>query len=522
VNISPFQARFDPHSGRPVAWTGLHGSSVALALLNAARASNELVMVITRSSHQARLLERDLRLFNSDELPVLHFPDRETLPYDPFSAHPDIVSERLSALASLADLERGILVLPAATLMQKLAPREHVLGKCFDLDVGQQLDMGAFRTRLMQAGYAQSEQVYQAGQFAVRGSVIDLFPTGSVTPLRIDLFDEEIESIRPFDPDTQRSEGQLGYLKMFPAREYPCDAADFEKFRKAFRFRFAVDTRQVPLYQDLRQGAHPQGLEQYLPLFYEHTESLFDYLPSTPRLVLQEGVEPALSAFWDQVQDRWEQRRHDTERPVLDPGELFCSNTEALGFCMDLRQVRLASQAIRGADEVSFGTARAPDLHIHERGSEPARALIEFVSTFPGRLMFAADSAGRRELLADTLSAFGLRPERFSSWPEFHDSECRIGLAVLPLEDGFIADTELAILTESQLFGGRARPPAVQQASERDPEAIIRNLTDLDEGAPVVHEDHGIGRYQGLVALERGQALRSRIITATDQPLHRQ
>lgn len=480
----------------------MSGSSVALALLSAARETPELVVVVTRSSRQARILERDLSLFNDASLPVVHFPDRETLPYDPFSAHPDIVSERLSALATLASLKRGILVLPAATLMQRLAPRQHVLGNSFVLEVGQKLDLEAFRSRLSLAGFEVSEQVYQAGQFAVRGSVIDLFPPGAAQPLRLDLFDDDIDSIRPFDPETQRSQGEVRRIDMFPAREYPCDDAAFESFRKSFRYRFAVDTSRVLLYQDLRAGNHPQGLEQYLPLFFDATESLFDYLPQAPRLVLQAGVEDALAAHWQQIQDRWEQRRHDTERPVLDPRELFFSDAEALGFCLDLKQVRLTHEPIRGAEQLAFATEPAPDLHIHERGSQPAAALNAFTRDFTGRIMFAADTAGRREVLAETLSAFGIRPRRFDTWPEFDRSGAVTGLCVLPVEEGFVSGNQLAILTESQLFAGRARPRATAEARERDPEAIIRNLTDLETGAPVVHEDHGIGRYQGLQVLE--------------------
>jgi len=502
VKISPFKARFEHASDKPVAWFGLHGSSVALAILSAAKACEELVVVLTRSSHQARVLERDMGLFNDEVIPVLHFPDRETLPYDPFSAHPDIISERLAALASLAGLKRGVLIVPATSLMQRLAPRQHVLGNSFELAPGIKLDIGSFREHLTQAGYVSSEQVYQTGQYAVRGSVIDLFPTGSATPLRIDLFDDEIDSIRPFDPETQRSEGKIDRISMFPAREYPCDKPAFESFRKSFRFRFAVDTRNVTLYQDLRKGNHPQGLEQYLPLFFDETESLFDYLPIPPRLIVQDGVEQALSSFWEQIQERWEQRRHDNERPVLDPRELYYSHAQALGFCLDLKQVRLTDKAVKGALSVSFNVIPAPELPIHDRGSDPGKALLAFEQTFTGKVVFAADTPGRRELLAETLSAFDIKPDRFTRWQDFAASQSRLGLLVLPLEEGFIAGQELAILTESQLFGGRARPKAVQEAAKRDPEAIIRNLTDLDQGAPVVHEDHGIGRYQGLQVLE--------------------
>ncbi len=499
---SPFKAEFDPVGDDPVTWTGLHGSSLALALHSAARKSDELVMVLTRTSHQARILERDLELFNAGHLQVLHFPDRETLPYDPFSAHPDIVSERLSALAGLAGMNNGVLILPATTLMQRLAPRNHVLGNSFELSPGNVLEIAAFRNRLTQAGYVPSEQVYQAGQYAVRGSVIDLFPSGSKTPLRIDLFDDEIESIRPFDPETQRSEGKVEHLSMFPAREYPCDLDAFEEFRKAFRFRFAVDTRKVTFYQDLRKGMHPQGLEQYLPLFYEKTESLLDYLPFKPRLVVQDGVEQALSSFWEQIQDRWDQRRHDSERPVLDPDELYYSHAKAMDFCADLRQVRLSDEPAKDTRSLCFDTDAAPVLHIHERGSEPAGALSRFSESFPGKILFAADTPGRREMLADTLSAFGIRTDRFEHWSGFIASDSNSGLLVMPVEEGFVAGNEIAVLTESQIFGGRARPHATRKAAERDPEAIIRNLTDLDEGAPVVHEDHGIGRYMGLKALE--------------------
>ena len=286
--VSPLSASFN---GGPSGWSGLHGSSAALALLNAARAYDGVVLVITRSSHQSHVLERDIDLFSDGALPLLHFPDHETLPYDPFSPHPDIVAERLATLSGLADMPRGLVLAPIATLMQRLPPRSHTLGQNIQLKRGQELVIDDFRQRLLKAGYSHADPVYQAGQFAVRGSVIDLFPTGHTKPLRNDLFDEEIDSLREFDPDTQRSTGELEAFQMLPAREYPCDPASFDAMRKAFRYRFVVDTRNVTLYQDLRQGQHPQGLEQYLPLFFEHTESLFDYLPSNCLLYTSDAAD---------------------------------------------------------------------------------------------------------------------------------------------------------------------------------------------------------------------------------------
>ncbi len=399
---SPLRARFDSGSSN---WSGLHGSSTALALLSAASAHEGIVLVVTRSSHQSHLLEQDVRLFSDGKLPVLHFPDHETLPYDPFSPHPDIIAERLSTLSSLAGVKRGLLFVPIATLMQRLPPRSHALGRNIQLKTGQSLVIDNFRHKLQQAGYSHADPVYQAGQFAVRGAVIDLFPTGRRMPLRIDLFDEEIDSLREFDPETQRSTGELECFSMLPAREYPCDDDSFNDFRKAFRYRFVVDTRNVSLYQDLRQGNHPQGLEQYLPLFFEHTESLLNYLPDKPLVVTQQGIFDAAVDFWSSTNERWEQRRHDVERPILDPSELYFDTDNIRKKLEDNNTVDLLEKNAGSATSVRFDTQIAPDLHIHERGNEPAAALLKFTHDYPGRIMFAADTTGRREVLSETLRA---------------------------------------------------------------------------------------------------------------------
>ena len=497
--VSPLAASFDTSS---TAWAGLHGSSTALALLSAATKHDGIVLVVTRSNHQAQRLEQDIHLFSDGDLPVFHFPDHETLPYDAFSPHPDIIAERLSTLASLARLERGLLIVPVATLMQRLPPRSHALGRNIQLKTGQKLVIDIFRRQLQQAGYNHADPVYQTGQFAVRGAVIDLFPTGRKLPLRIDLFDEEIDSLREFDPETQRSTSELQRFDMLPAREYPCDDDSFASFRKAFRYRFVVDTRKVTLYQDLRQGIHPQGLEQYLPLFFETTESLLDYLPVKPLVITQHGVAEAAVNFWSSTQERWEQRRHDVERPVLDPLELYFSAKDVQTRLDEFVGIDLLDSGQRSARSLSFDTRAAPDLRIHERGNEPAAALLSFVAEFDGRIMFAADTTGRREVLAETLQAFALRPQRFESWSGFLTSGARLGLTVLPVEQGFVAGADVAVLTESQLFGGRVRSATTRKLSERDPEAIIRSLSELEPGDPVVHEDHGIGRYRGLQTLK--------------------
>ena len=509
MSPGPFEASFRSDGAAGESWSGLHGSSRAIAIQAAASAHDGITLVIMRSSHQAHLLARDLELLAISEFPVWLFPDHETLPYDPFSPHPDIVADRIKTLAALASARQGILLAPVPSMLQRLPPADYILQRSFDLAVGQTLPLEAFRNRLHHAGYEPAEQVYQAGQYAVRGSVIDLFPAGSSTPFRLDLFDEEIDTIRLFDPESQRSSGKIERISLLPAREYPSDETGLEAFRRAFRYRFEVNTRNVTLYQDLRAGVHPQGLEQYLPLFHDRTSFLLDYLQEPPRLLTQGGVREAADDLERRTRERWEQRRHDIERPVLNPEELFFTSAE-----MGERLERLPTVRMLGPDEASsattiFGTEPAPDLHIHERGREPAAILLDFLERFGGRVLFAADTTGRREVLRSTLAAFGVKPEDFDSFADFEAAEARLGLAVLPVDDGFLAGGApgggLALITESQLFGGRSRPK-VQRAgraeSERDPESIIRNLTDLVAGAPVVHEDHGVGRYVGLETLE--------------------
>ncbi len=509
MSASPFHARFplpDPlQAPEPALWSGLQGSSRALALFAAARSSTSLTLVVLRSSHQAHVLARDLQLLRTGPMPVLLFPDHETLPYDPFSPHPDIVSERLMALSALAGMKQGLLLTSVSALAQRLPPVTYILQRSFDLYPGQPMVISAFRERLMHSGYEAVEQVYQPGQFAVRGSVVDLFPAGRPSPIRLDLMDEEIDTIREFDPDSQRSSGQIDRVTMLPAREYPADTPAIEEFRRAFRMRFDVDVRKVTLYQDLRSGMHPQGLEQYLPLFYSATSSLLDYITAPYSLVLQDGALAAATDMFQRTTERWEQRRYDVERPVLDPAELFFPPAELERMLHGVTATLVPESPENQVAPGGFHTQAAPDVHIHERGKEAALVLKDFIDGFPGQVLFAADTAGRREVLSSTLAAFGIRPQTFDHFAGFHTSGAHVGLAVLPVEEGFVIPGELALLTEAQLFGGRTRQKARREREQRDPEAIIRSLADLFEGAPVVHEDHGVGRYLGLQMLDIDQ-----------------
>ncbi|WP_147652765.1 transcription-repair coupling factor [Vulcaniibacterium gelatinicum] len=483
-------------------------SGLAFAIAGAAQAHAGPVLAVARDNHAAHQLESDLRtlLAGVADLPVVHFPDWETLPYDRFSPHPDIVSQRLATLLRLPSLRRGIVVVPVQTLMQRLAPVRYVVGSSFDVRVGQRLDLEAEKQRLIAAGYRHVPQVYDPGDFAVRGGLLDVYPMGADTPYRVELLDEEIDSIRAFDPETQRSQEKVEAVRLLPGRELPTDEAAVKRALDALRERFDIDARRSALYQDLKAGLAPAGIEYYLPLFFEQTATLFDYLDAALLPVLGEGALDAAGAFWAQTQERYEQRRHDLERPLLPPAELYLP-PEALRERLNriARVDVLGADAARGEQAHALGLPPAPTLPLAARDAAPAAALQSFLSSYPGRVLVAADSAGRREALLEVLHAAGLRPEVLADWAAFVAGTARFAIAVAPLDDGFAADAPaFVVLTERQLFPERAAQPRRRRRAGREPEAIIRDLGELAEGAPIVHEDHGVGRYRGLVTLEAG------------------
>ncbi|HEY4349627.1 MAG TPA: transcription-repair coupling factor, partial [Paraburkholderia sp.] len=294
-------------------WISPHGSAHALALAEAARTHEGIVVAVTHDTHAAHTLEADLQLFAGDAVDVMHFPDWETLPYDLFPPHPDIVSRRIAALYRLPSISRGILVVPVATLMQRLAPRSFIGGSSLQLALRQTLDLQSEQRRLQASGYRAVPQVQEPGEFAVRGALLDIFPMGSGEPYRIELFDREIESIRSFDPENQRSLHKIEKVDLLPAREFPLTEESVKSFRNKLRERFPIDPRRCPIYQDLKEGTTPAGIEYYLPLFFEGTETLFDYLGEDTLFVTSENALDAADTFWNHAQTRYDNRAHDIE-----------------------------------------------------------------------------------------------------------------------------------------------------------------------------------------------------------------
>lgn len=487
-------------------------SAQALALVNAARAHDGLVLAITRDTHSAHTLEADLRVF-AGELPVLHFPDWETLPYDLFSPHAEIVSQRIAALYRLPSTRNGVLVVPVSTLMQRLPPTRYIAGNALVVRQGQQMDMDAEKRRLEAAGYRNVAQVMDPGDFAVRGALLDIFPMGTSTPYRIELFDNDVESIRSFDPDTQRSQDTVPAVDLLPAREVPLDDATTRRVRDLLLDRFEIDPRRCPIYQDLREGTTPAGVEYYLPLFFSNeagepdTATLFDYLGEHALAVVDEGAFEAAEAFWAQTGERYEQRRHDLERPVLAPEELFLGPQALRERLNAVPRIEVCGpEHPKRTQAKALGDQPAPAVPLTQKGDTPAAALKSFLGSYPGRVLLAADSPGRREALIELLGADDIKPDAVDDWHAFLGDETRRwAITVAPLENGFaLTDPALCLLTERQLYPERAGRGGGRRRAGRDPDSIIRDLSEISEGAPIVHEDHGVGRYRGLVTLEAG------------------
>ena len=484
-------------------WGQLYGSALDWLIAQAAKGFDGLTVLVTPDMQAAYRLDASLQFF----APTLNrhiFPDWETLPYDVFSPHEDIISERLKTLATLQNLKQGVLIVPASTLLHRLAPTAYVHGHTFILRKGMPLDMDKLRKQLNEAGYRHVSQVMEHGEYASRGSIVDLFPMGSQTPYRIDLFDDEIDTIRTFNPENQRTADTVDSIELLPAREFPLDEAGIRTFRQHYRARIDGDLSRSRIYEGVSQGKPPAGIEYYLPLFFEHTATLFDYLPKQTLLMLTEGVETAVNNFWQNVDYRYEQRRHDLERPLLAPDKLFLTSAGLQSYLSDYPRVELQHFKFESAG-VNYPIAALPSLLIHQRQEQPLLLLINFLKELKGRVLFTAESAGRREALITLLREQQISVQTVDNWYAFYHGKADIAVTVAPLDEGFwLPDTRIAVIPENLLHGVQIQQRRSRKKATRDADAIIRNLTDLSEGAHVVHEEHGVGRYLGLQTVTAG------------------
>ena len=482
----------------------LYGSSRSLFLAEQVAAHPGLSVVVCSDMADAEQLEHEIRFFCDTEPRIYRFPDLETLPYDQFSPHQDIVSERIRCLASISSASDGLLILPISTLMQRVAPANFIRQRSLVLASGDRVGMERLREDLVHNGYRAVGQVEEHGEFSVRGSIVDLFPMGSATPYRIDFFDDEIESIRSFDAQTQRSIERLDDIALLPAQEYPLDDAGIRYFRLRFRETFDVDPNTCPVYVDISEGIASPGVEYYLPLFFEQLENLFDYLPGNCRLLIDDAAVAHAAEVAEQVRQRYESRRYNLEWPLLAPGELYLDE-QALQDLLESRP-RLYFSAFKlednGRDSFNCASQSIPQLTLQTTTDTPDKALRAYIEK-PAfeRVLFSAESPGRREFLGEILRQYELHATPVESWQEFRErADGRYFLVASTLQQGMtLSQQGIAVITENQLFGERAvQRRRRKYRRTRDSESVIQSLADLQLGAPVVHEDHGVGRYQGL------------------------
>lgn len=478
-----------------------HGSALALTL--ARLADDAPLLVITPDTAAAQRLESALRFYA--QVPVMPFPDWETLPYDSFSPHQDIVSARLRTLRELQEGTRGIVLVPINTLMQRLPPRDYVAGRVLTLTTGERLDREGFRERLSRAGYRAVETVYEPGEYAMRGALIDLFPMGTETPLRIDLFDDEIDSLRRFDPDTQRSQDKIERVELLPAHEYSLSRSAIACFREGFETLFDVDPRQCPLYVDALKGIPSPGLEQYLPLFFEETATLFEHLDAGTRVALLPETYAAAESHWRAIESRYENLGVDPTRPLLPPARAFVPVAEV--FAAIKRHPRLefvAAEDTRSA--ASSATQAPPAVAINARAQRPLATLEQFLVSHQGlRVLFVAESRGRREALEEALAPLHLNLPHVDDWQAFRDGSMPYAIGEGGLDEGlWLGDPELAVITETELYGEVVRQSRRRAKATDDNELAVRHLSELRPGSPVVHQHHGVGRYQGLETIHAG------------------
>ncbi|MCP4953945.1 MAG: transcription-repair coupling factor, partial [Proteobacteria bacterium] len=481
-------------------WPRRAGAALAFSIANL-RIENHPTVVVARTPREHQLLLDEVAFFLEGSQPKpLFFSGWECLPYDRFSPHPEIVSQRIATLIDLKT-EAQIVIIAADQLLARLAPPEFLLSNSFKLRKGSAIDPQVFRSRLSDSGYLSVSRVISPGEFAVRGGIIDVYPSGSEKPFRIDLFGNEIENIRFFDPESQKSIGETNSLSILPAREFPTDQNAIDRFRANYRRTFSGDPQNSIIYRDVSQGKFPSGIEFYLPLFFSHSATIFDYLPEHATWVVPYDLEDLLKSEWATLNDRYSQFSYDQERPPMPPGEISMAPQEVVEKIEFQSVIKTNSNvstrsAIKAVSEV-------PVYPVDHQASEPFLALINRVAQskeFP--ILVSAESAGRAETFLDLFRSYNLRVQEYSSWREFvSDPDAQVGICVSPIDRGLcIPDEAPEVVVESQLYGSKKRQNK-RRGRSNDPEAIIRSIAELKPEDPIVHIDHGVGRYEGLKSL---------------------
>ncbi len=523
--LSPIVAKRRGKLADKKIWSNLPGSSSALAIMQAAKLAQAPILLITHDTPTALRLEQELISLNTDNaLALCLFPDWETLPYDTFSPHQDIISQRLATLHKLSRIEKGIVIVPISTLVQRLAPKQYLEANSLVIKNGDRKDLHQLRQELEASGYRAVDQVMEHGEFSARGAILDLFPMGSNTPFRLDFFDDEIDEIRLFDPENQRSKDKIEAINLLPAHEFPLDKAGINLFRSQYREKFTSTINKESIYHQVSNGIMPAGIEYYLPLFFEQTNNLFDYLSEQTLVVISGDIDKALAHYWTDVEYRYEDRRYDPTRPLLPPAELFLNIEELYTALKPFDRITIKNEAEVASEIEAEQTSKAghihynvntlPDLTVSHQLKQPFELLENFIADkeTPDKILYVAESQGRRESVLELLLRNNIKPPLFETIEDFINSPEKQGITVNALNHGFVFQAKgvakknaIALITESELLGDRVRQTR-RRAKQQDihADAIFKNLAELSIGQPVVHIEHGIGRYLGLQTLETG------------------
>ncbi|HWU99190.1 MAG TPA: transcription-repair coupling factor [Oxalicibacterium sp.] len=499
-----------PKSGSRFVLPSLHGSADAYALAQAAielKSQNRMLTIVAASPGDAQRLLAEIPWFASGEQNALRchlLPDWETLPYDAFSPHQDLVSERLATLYEVLNGQSDVLIVPATTALVRMAPPSFLASYTFFFKQGETLDEAKLKTQLQLAGYTPVKQVMSPGEYSVRGGLIDLFPMGSALPYRIDLFGDTIETIRTFDADTQRSLYPVREVRLLPAREFPMDEEARTAFRGRWREVFEGDPSRSVIYKDIGSGIASAGIEYYLPLFFEQTSTLFDYLPDDASFALIGDIDEAIQRFWNDTQSRYRFLKSDRERPVLAPEQIFLSDEQ---FYTSAKP--FGRWVIQKTDESSELSAPLPNIAVNRRADDPLVNLRSYLLQTDKRVLICAETNGRRETLQQYFNEYDLALVPADSFADFASGSAKLMLGVAPMHAGFElgeAFGNLAFITETELYAGSGRRVGgKKQEGATQVEAMVRDLSELKIGDPVVHANHGIGRYMGLINMDLGE-----------------
>jgi transcription-repair coupling factor (superfamily II helicase) len=473
--------------------------SLSLATLSCRlKTTKQCLVVITSNAFEAQRLLEEIPYF-APNITVNLLPDWETLPYDVFSPHPDLISERLATLYQISQNQCDVVIVPIATSLLRLPPVSYFAGHTFMLAKNQKLDLEALRHQCAQAGYHHVSQVISPGEFSVRGGLVDLFPMGSVFPFRIDMFDDEIESIRTFDVDTQRSLYPVPEIRLLPAREFPLDENGIAKFRSNFREQFEGDPQRATIYKNVSKGTASGGIEWYLPLFFDATATLFDYLNKDAVICLHGNLDKAAQSFWFDAQSRYKLMAYDAEKPILKPELLLIKTDE---FFAKTQPFAVVTAQLEAANLL-------PTLDIERKAEQPLHKLQAFIheassDAVKKRVLITAESLGRRETMAQLFAEHDLNMSTCETWADFEAASNQVMLGVSPLHSGFTGDA--IVITEAELYAATVRQQRRREKEKaRNTEGMLKDLSELRILDPVVHEQHGVGRYQGLVNLDFGE-----------------